>query len=146
MPEGRKYFHCFACRSAHFILIFLCQNSHLQKPYEINLMEELTLKGVTQYYAYVTERQKVHCLNTLFSRVSGRAGSKMYQGILPFRNTNETESDGLKKTAEQHFFLVKICCFTEAKPKCFLSCTFVQNRDCVNYQKHTCFACFLGGI
>uniref|UniRef100_A0A7M4EJT3 RNA helicase n=2 Tax=Archosauria TaxID=8492 RepID=A0A7M4EJT3_CROPO len=44
-------------------------NSHLQKPYEINLMEELTLKGVTQYYAYVTERQKVHCLNTLFSRL-----------------------------------------------------------------------------
>lgn len=42
----------------------------MQKPYEINLMEELTLKGVTQYYAYVTERQKVHCLNTLFSRVS----------------------------------------------------------------------------
>lgn len=34
-------------------------------------MEELTLKGITQYYAYVTERQKVHCLNTLFSRVPG---------------------------------------------------------------------------
>uniref|UniRef100_A0A671M9G3 RNA helicase n=1 Tax=Sinocyclocheilus anshuiensis TaxID=1608454 RepID=A0A671M9G3_9TELE len=32
-------------------------NAHLQKPYEINLMEELTLKG------------KVHCLNTLFSRL-----------------------------------------------------------------------------
>uniref|UniRef100_A0A671XNU7 RNA helicase n=1 Tax=Sparus aurata TaxID=8175 RepID=A0A671XNU7_SPAAU len=44
-------------------------SAHLQKPYEINLMEELTLKGVTQYYAYVTERQKVHCLNTLFSRL-----------------------------------------------------------------------------
>uniref|UniRef100_A0A8C7GC83 RNA helicase n=1 Tax=Oncorhynchus kisutch TaxID=8019 RepID=A0A8C7GC83_ONCKI len=44
-------------------------SSHLQKPYEINLMEELTLKGITQYYAYVTERQKVHCLNTLFSRL-----------------------------------------------------------------------------
>uniref|UniRef100_A0A3Q3JT21 RNA helicase n=1 Tax=Monopterus albus TaxID=43700 RepID=A0A3Q3JT21_MONAL len=43
--------------------------NHLQKPYEINLMEELTLKGITQYYAYVTERQKVHCLNTLFSRL-----------------------------------------------------------------------------
>uniref|UniRef100_A0A3B4AI44 RNA helicase n=1 Tax=Periophthalmus magnuspinnatus TaxID=409849 RepID=A0A3B4AI44_9GOBI len=43
--------------------------SHLQKPYEINLMEELTLKGITQYYAYVTERQKVHCLNTLFSKL-----------------------------------------------------------------------------
>mmetsp|Transcript_33806 Transcript_33806/g.44604 ORF Transcript_33806/g.44604 Transcript_33806/m.44604 type:complete len:228 (+) Transcript_33806:2-685(+) len=38
-------------------------------PYEINLMEELTLKGVTQYYAFVEERQKVHCLNTLFSKL-----------------------------------------------------------------------------
>uniref|UniRef100_A0A673JQB7 RNA helicase n=1 Tax=Sinocyclocheilus rhinocerous TaxID=307959 RepID=A0A673JQB7_9TELE len=44
-------------------------SKHLQKPYEINLMDELTLKGITQYYAYVTERQKVHCLNTLFSRL-----------------------------------------------------------------------------
>lgn len=42
---------------------------HLRDPYEINLMEELTLKGVTQYYAFVQERQKVHCLNTLFSKV-----------------------------------------------------------------------------
>lgn len=41
----------------------------MTKPYEINLMEELTLKGVTQYYAFVDERQKVHCLNTLFSKV-----------------------------------------------------------------------------
>lgn len=32
-------------------------------------MEELTLKGVTQYYAFVQEKQKVHCLNTLFSKV-----------------------------------------------------------------------------
>lgn len=37
--------------------------------HEINLMEELTLKGVTQYYAFVEERQKVQCLNTLFSKV-----------------------------------------------------------------------------
>ncbi|XP_018007402.1 ATP-dependent RNA helicase cgh-1 [Hyalella azteca] len=42
---------------------------HLRSPYEINLMDELTLKGVTQYYAYVQERQKVHCLNTLFSKL-----------------------------------------------------------------------------
>ena len=33
-------------------------------------MTELTLKGVTQYYAYVEEKQKVHCLNTLFAKVS----------------------------------------------------------------------------
>eukprot|EP00124_Ichthyophonus_hoferi_P005783 Ihof_evm1s953 gene=Ihof_evmTU1s953 len=38
-------------------------------PYEINLMEELTLKGITQFYAYVEEKQKVHCLNTLFSKL-----------------------------------------------------------------------------
>lgn len=42
---------------------------HLRQPYEINLMDELTLKGVTQYYAFVQERQKVHCLNTLFSKL-----------------------------------------------------------------------------
>lgn len=42
---------------------------HIREPYEINLMEELTLKGVTQYYAFVQERQKVHCLNTLFSKL-----------------------------------------------------------------------------
>merc|ERR1712196_95113 len=41
----------------------------MRKPYEINLMEELTLKGVTQYYAFVEERQKVHCLNTLFAKL-----------------------------------------------------------------------------
>lgn len=41
----------------------------MQNPYKINLMDELTLKGVTQYYAYLEERQKVHCLNTLFSKV-----------------------------------------------------------------------------
>ena len=40
------------------------------QPFEVNLMDELTLKGVTQFYAYVEERQKVHCLNTLFSKVS----------------------------------------------------------------------------
>nr|BAF57607.1 DEAD box RNA helicase Me31B [Dugesia japonica] len=42
---------------------------HMRDPYEINLMDELTLKGISQYYAYVQERQKVHCLNTLFSRL-----------------------------------------------------------------------------
>jgi len=42
---------------------------HMHNPYEINLMEELTLKGITQYYAFVQERQKVHCLNTLFSKL-----------------------------------------------------------------------------
>lgn len=42
---------------------------NLPDAHEINLMDELTLKGVTQYYAFVEERQKVHCLNTLFSKL-----------------------------------------------------------------------------
>ena len=45
---------------------------HMRDPYEVNLMEELTLKGITQYYAFVQERQKVHCLNTLFSKLQVR--------------------------------------------------------------------------
>lgn len=45
------------------------QDKWMRKPYEINLMDELTLRGVTQYYAFLEERQKVHCLNTLFSKV-----------------------------------------------------------------------------
>jgi ATP-dependent RNA helicase DDX6/DHH1 len=35
----------------------------------INLMDELTLIGITQYYAFVEEKQKVHCLNTLFAKL-----------------------------------------------------------------------------
>ncbi|KAF8822618.1 DEAD (Asp-Glu-Ala-Asp) box polypeptide DDX6 [Cardiosporidium cionae] len=45
------------------------QLTYLPDAHEINLMEELTLKGVRQYYAFVEERQKVHCLNTLFSKL-----------------------------------------------------------------------------
>ena len=45
------------------------KDKYLRKPYVINLMDELTLKGITQFYAFVEERQKVHCLNTLFSKV-----------------------------------------------------------------------------
>lgn len=44
-------------------------DKYMNDPVQINLMDELTLKGVTQYYAYVEEKQKVHCLNTLFSKL-----------------------------------------------------------------------------
>nr|CDS27431.1 ATP dependent RNA helicase me31b [Hymenolepis microstoma] len=44
-------------------------SKHLKNPFEINLMERLTLRGITEYYAYVQERYKVHCLNTLFSKL-----------------------------------------------------------------------------
>lgn len=44
----------------------------MRNPENINLMDELTLKGVTQLYCFVEERQKVQCLNTLFARVGPR--------------------------------------------------------------------------
>lgn len=42
---------------------------NLTNPYEINLMDELTLRGITNYYAYLDQSQKLHCLNTLFSKL-----------------------------------------------------------------------------
>ncbi|WWC60353.1 uncharacterized protein I303_102924 [Kwoniella dejecticola CBS 10117] len=58
---------------------------HMVQPFEVNLMDELTLKGVTQYYAYVEERQKVHCLNTLFSKL------QINQSIIFCNSTNRVE-------------------------------------------------------
>lgn len=57
----------------------------MNTPHEINLMDELTLRGVTQYYAYVEERQKVHCLNTLFSKL------QINQSIIFCNSTNRVE-------------------------------------------------------
>lgn len=61
------------------------KDKHMKSPYEINLMEELTLRGVTQYYAFVEERQKVHCLNTLFSKL------QINQSIIFCNSTNRVE-------------------------------------------------------
>ncbi|ORY79504.1 P-loop containing nucleoside triphosphate hydrolase protein [Protomyces lactucae-debilis] len=58
---------------------------NLNKPFEINLMDELTLRGVTQYYAFVEEKQKVHCLNTLFSKL------QINQSIIFCNSTNRVE-------------------------------------------------------
>lgn len=57
----------------------------MSNPYEINLMDELTLRGVTQYYAFVEEKQKVHCLNTLFSKL------QINQSIIFCNSTNRVE-------------------------------------------------------
>jgi len=66
---------------------------HLKDPMEINLMDELTLKGVTQYYAFVQEKQKVHCLNTLFSKL------QINQSII-FCNSTQRVELLAKKIAE----------------------------------------------
>ncbi|CAO2827223.1 unnamed protein product [Amaranthus hypochondriacus] len=61
------------------------KEKYLQNPYVINLMDELTLKGITQYYAFVEERQKVHCLNTLFSKL------QINQSIIFCNSVNRVE-------------------------------------------------------
>lgn len=60
-------------------------DKNMHTPYEINLMDELTLRGITQYYAFVEERQKVHCLNTLFGRL------QINQSIIFCNSTNRVE-------------------------------------------------------
>lgn len=67
LPQKERQIMLFSATFPHTVKDF--KDKHLNKPYEINLMEELTLRGVTQYYAFVEERQKVHCLNTLFSKL-----------------------------------------------------------------------------
>lgn len=66
------------CRSDRQICLFSAtfpvavkafKEKFLPNPYIINLMDELTLKGITQFYAFVEEKQKVHCLNTLFAKL-----------------------------------------------------------------------------
>ena len=52
---------------------------------DLNLMDELTLRGITQFYAYVEERQKVHCLNTLFSKL------EINQSIIFCNSVNRVE-------------------------------------------------------
>ncbi|KAI1007523.1 ATP-dependent RNA helicase [Podosphaera aphanis] len=60
-------------------------DKNMNDPYEINLMDELTLRGITQYYAFVEEREKVHCLNTLFSKL------QINQSIIFCNSTNRVE-------------------------------------------------------
>jgi ATP-dependent RNA helicase DDX6/DHH1 len=51
----------------------------------LNLMDTLTLTGVTQYYAYVKEAQKVHCLFTLIKKLD------INQCIIFCRSLNRVE-------------------------------------------------------
>lgn len=61
------------------------KDKHMNQPYEINLMEELTLRGITQYYAFVRQDQKIHCLNTLFSKL------EINQSIIFCNSTSRVE-------------------------------------------------------
>ncbi|KZT60936.1 DEAD-domain-containing protein [Calocera cornea HHB12733] len=80
------------------------KEDHMNRPYEINLMEELTLRGVTQYYVFLEEKQKVHCLNTLFSKL------QINQSIIFCNSTNRVELLAKKITE-----LGYSCFFSHAK-------------------------------
>ncbi|EKG16907.1 RNA helicase ATP-dependent DEAD-box conserved site [Macrophomina phaseolina MS6] len=67
------------------IVVKSFKDKHMNQPYEINLMDELTLRGITQYYAFVEEKQKVHCLNTLFNKL------QINQSIIFCNSTNRVE-------------------------------------------------------
>ncbi|KAF2702703.1 DEAD-domain-containing protein [Pleomassaria siparia CBS 279.74] len=67
------------------IVVKSFKDKHMNSPYEINLMDELTLRGITQYYAFVEEKQKVHCLNTLFNKL------QINQSIIFCNSTNRVE-------------------------------------------------------
>ncbi|RID54606.1 hypothetical protein BRARA_G01912 [Brassica rapa] len=82
LPENRQ----LLMFSATFpVTVKAFKDRHLRKPYVINLMDQLTLMGVTQYYAFVEERQKVHCLNTLFSKL------QINQSIIFCNSVNRVE-------------------------------------------------------
>lgn len=66
LPEKRQSL-LFSATFPLTIQEFIAKN--LKNPYEINLMDELTLRGITNYYAYLEEQQKLHCLHTLFSKL-----------------------------------------------------------------------------
>ena len=66
MPE-KKQVSLFS--ATYPVMIRPFQQQYVPNPTFINLMVELTLKGVTQFYAYLEEKEKLHCLNTLFSKL-----------------------------------------------------------------------------
>lgn len=82
------------------------KEKHLPNAHIINLMDELTLRGITQYYAFVEERQKVHCLNTLFSKL------EINQSIIVCNSVNRVELLA-KKITELGFS----CFYIHAKMK-----------------------------
>ena len=45
------------------------KDKYMQNAILINLMEELTLFGISQYYTYLEEKVKVNCLHTLFGKL-----------------------------------------------------------------------------
>ena len=72
------------------------KDKYLNKPVMLNLMEELTLFGITQYYTYIEEKLKLQCLHTLFQKL------EINQAII-FCNTTKRVELLSKKIIEMGF-------------------------------------------
>lgn len=66
LMSNKKQILLFSATFPQTVANFLRLVPNIQK---VNMMKDLTLKGVTQYYAYLEEREKVACLNVLFSKL-----------------------------------------------------------------------------
>lgn len=62
----KKQILLFSATYPHSVSKFISKFPEMTK---INMMRDLTLKGVTQFYAYLEEKEKVACLNVLFSKL-----------------------------------------------------------------------------
>jgi len=106
-----------------------------QKTVYLNLMDDLTLKGITQFYAYVREHQKVHCLFTLIKKL------QVNQCIIFCRSMNRVEllARKITKLGFSCFYIHSKMTqndrnrvfhqFREGKQKCrFLICTDLITR------------------
>ena len=80
------------------------KDKYLKNAVMKNLMEELTLLGLTQYYTYLKEKLKLHCLHTLFQKL------EINQAII-FCNTTKRVELLAKKITEMGFS----CYYTHAK-------------------------------
>nr|UXY87212.1 RNA helicase [Cryptomonas sp.] len=61
------------------------KNNIMKNPFEINLMKELTLIGISQYYAFLEESKKIHCINALFKKM------QIKQSIIFCNSVNRVE-------------------------------------------------------
>ena len=72
------------------------KDKYLKDAAMLNLMEELTLFGITQYYTYIEEKFKLQCLHTLFQKL------EINQAII-FCNTTKRVELLSKKIIEMGF-------------------------------------------
>ena len=77
----------------------------MAKAHEINLMDAPTAEGVVHCCAFVEERQKVHCLNTLFAKL------QINQAIIFCNSVTRVELLAKKITelGFSCFFIIRAC-------------------------------------